>query len=205
MSRHTILLADDHPIFRRGLVEVLEEAGRFDVVAQLGDGLAALAGCRELRPEFALLDISMPELSGLDVLRSLVQKSAPTRVILLTMYDEYVSRAIELGARGYVLKDRAELELLECLERVADGGVFVSPSIAAPRPKEAPSDLRELTPAECRVLRLVAEFKTSREIGEALGVSFRTIQNHRARASDKLGLVGANALLRFALDHREHL
>ncbi len=202
--KQTVLLADDHPIFRRGLATVLEEAGHYDVVAQAGDGRSALEQCRALCPDFAVLDIGMPEMNGLDVLGALAEDTSTTRVVLLTMYDEYVSRAVELGARGYVLKDRAEMELLDCLARVAAGDVFVSSSIAEPRGAGSADDLATLTPTERRVLALVGEFQTSREIGEQLGISFRTVQNHRARAADKLGLSGANALLRFALDHRDH-
>ena len=205
MARRTLLLADDHPIFRRGLVAVLEEAGGYELLAQVNDGQEALDQCRTLRPDLAVLDIGMPELNGLDVLAALAEDETQPRVILLTMYDEYVSRAIELGARGYVLKDRAEMELLGCLEQVAAGGVFVSPAIAEPRDAVRIGDLENLTPAERRVLALVAEFKTSREIAEGLGVSHRTVQNHRARAGEKLGLKGVNALLRFAIDHRELL
>ncbi len=203
--RTRVLLADDHPIFRRGLVDVLEEAGTYEIVDQVGDGQAALERCRALRPDFALLDVSMPKANGLDVLQALQEDENPPAVILLTMYDEYVGRAIELGAKGYVLKDRAEIELLECLERIAAGSVFVSDAVASPRGSNVSPGLDELTAAERRVLRLVAEFKTSREIGEELDVSHRTVQNHRARAAEKLGISGANALLRFVLDHRERI
>ena len=201
----SVLLADDHPIFLRGLREVVELSGQYTIIEVVSDGDKALERCVELRPDFALLDISMPNRSGLDVLAELAPLEGNPTVILLTMYDEYLDRALDLGARGYVLKDRAEMEVLECLERVALGDVFVSASVAAPRAGAAEPSLEELTPTEKRVLSMLATFKTSREIGAELGVSHRTVQNHRARAADKLGLSGPNALLRFAIDHELRL
>lgn len=200
-----VLIADDHPIFRRGLCDVLLEAGGYEIVAQVGDGEAALERCRVLRPDVALLDIEMPGPNGLEILRTLASQPESPAVVLLTMYDEYVAQAIELGARGYVLKDRAELEVVICLEQVRAGRVFVSPALADPRVSGASPGWEELTAAERRVLHLLANFKTSREIAAELGISVRTVQNHRAHAADKLGLRGANALLRFALDHRHLL
>ena len=202
--RNTVLIVDDHPIVRRGLREVLEETGRFEVVAEVDNGDEAIEWCLAKPPTFVLLDIAMPGRSGLSVLEALEPDSAPPHFVLLTMYDEYLDRAIELGARGYVLKDRAELEIVTCLDRVGVGKVYVS----APGGEDHShglDQLTELTSAERRVLSLLAEFKTSRQIGEALGVSHRTVQNQRARAAEKLGLRGTNALLRFAIDHREQL
>ncbi|MGE0321059.1 MAG: response regulator [Polyangiaceae bacterium] len=204
-----VLIADDHPIFRRGLREVLEEDVGFRVVAEAQDGVEALRALRELRPDIAVLDIAMPECDGLEVLTESQGWPDAPRVVLLSVFDKYVERAFELGASGYVLKEDAELELVQCLVAVASGERYVSSTLiesAGPQGQsDAPHPLDQLTETERRVLKLLAEFKTSREIAELLSVSFRTVQNHRASAVRKLGLGGAQALLRYAAAHRERL
>jgi len=205
MMAHSVVIADDHPIFRRGLREVVERDGAFRVVGEAGDGQQALALIRAERPELVLLDISMPELDGLDVLAQLHGWPDPPAAILLTMHDGYLERALELGALGYLLKENAEEEVLACLHDAARGLPHVGagvPRRAAPAPD---GPLALLTATERRILKLLAGLKTSREIGALLSISHRTVQNHCANMTTKLGLRGAKALLRFGLDHLAEL
>lgn len=209
MTTTTVLIADDHPIFRRGLQQVIDEHPEFRVVAEVSDGTQALDGLRRHRPDLAVLDISMPELDGIEVLTQSQTWPDPPRVVLMTMYDDYVDRAMHLGARGYLLKERATDELIECLRRVRAGERFTSEGIDWQPGDDAggatATELAALTATERRVLRLLADFKTSREIGEIMCVSHRTVQNHRANMCNKLGLKGSKALLQFALDHQGQL
>jgi DNA-binding NarL/FixJ family response regulator len=209
VSRLRVLIADDHPIFRRGLRDLVAGHAGFEVVAEVGTGLEALAALRSLRPAIAILDISMPGLDGLEVLAQSRTWPAPPAVVLLTMHDEYAERALAAGAAGYVLKENAEQDILACLEAVAAGRRFVSAGIqgrsTAAGTIEATSALASLTATERRVLRLLSRFKTSREIASVLCVSPRTVQNHRANMCAKLALKGPKALLQFALDHAAEL
>lgn len=203
MNARTVLIADDHPIFRRGLRALLEEDGRFCVIAEAGDGAAALELSRRLAPRFVLLDVSMPGLDGLVVLAELARRPRPPAVALLTMYDEYAQRAVELGASGYLLKENAAAEVVACLLAIEAGDTYVSPELRAE--PGGPDALSCLSAAERRVVSLVAELKTSREIAELLCISTRTVQNHRRNACKKLGLVGDKALLELALRYRPAL
>jgi DNA-binding NarL/FixJ family response regulator len=214
MNRRTVLLADDHPMFRRGLREAVEEAGRYKVVAEAGDGDTAIRQIGLLSPMLAVIDLAMPGRDGLEVLAWLEGRS-PTRAVVLTMYRDaaYVDRAIELGAVGYLVKDDAQDEILRCLDLVCEGEFYLSPGIGLP-PQAAPDPagsgqskglLALLTPAQLAVLRLLAECRTSKEIARTLGISAKTVDNHRTNISARLNLYGANALLRFAVRHRGHL
>jgi DNA-binding NarL/FixJ family response regulator len=153
-----------------------------------------------------VLDIGMPGADGLEVLERLGEWLAPPAVVSLTMYDDYVAPAMRLGAAGYLLKENAEDELVICLEAVLRGERFVSEGVCWSSEKGTVSGpLARLTRAELRILKLIAELKTSREIGGILCVSHRTVQNHRANICAKLGLQGDKALLRFALRYRTEL
>jgi DNA-binding NarL/FixJ family response regulator len=208
-----ILIADDHPIFRQGLSKIVEPDVSFEIVAEAGDGAEALALIQKFQPRIAVLDISMPSMSGLEIVRTLRQKNPPTDFIVLTMFkeEEYFNEAMDLGVMGYILKESAVSDLLGCLHAVAAGKHYVSPLISdylinrnmrlQKLAKEKPG-LSDLTAMERRVLQLIAENKTSREIATQLHISFRTVQNHRTNICAKLGLKGYNKLLQFALEHK---
>ena len=208
-----VFIADDHPIFREGLVRTIERDKSFVVVGQTGDGAEALRLIRELHPDLAVLDVSMPTMDGLEVARRVHQEALLTELVVLTMYKDakYFNAALDLGVRGYVVKDTIATELLSCLKAVTTGQYYISPVIshllversgkASARANAVP--LRDLlTPAELAVLRLVAENKTSKEIGDTLFVSVRTVENHRAHMCQKLGIKGHNRLLQFALENK---
>jgi len=211
-----VLIADDHPIFREGLVRAIERDGTFRIIAQCGDGGEALRLIRELRPDVAVLDIAMPVLSGLDIVKSASRDKLTTAFIVLTMYNEerYFNEAMDAGVRGYVLKDSVATELIASLRAVAAGEYYISPTISTQlidRNTKLKSlsqmlpALGSLTPTERRILRLLSLNKTSREIAGELSVSVRTIENHRTHICAKLGLKGHNQLLLLAIRHRSLL
>ncbi len=214
--QHTILIADDHPLIRKGLKEVIEEHQQFKVIAEASDGESALRLIEELQPELAILDHNMPKLSGLDVLKAINSKRLPVRAIMLTMHKEEdaFDRAMELGAMGFLLKDNALTDIITCLTMVAEGKQYISPhmsSLLLKRQTGQPSDtdtrlqLVQLTASERKILSLVAQNKSSKEIAEQLFISVRTVDNHRANICSKLNLNGPNALLRFVLENKELL
>jgi len=212
-QRTTVLIVDDHPLFRSGLRQVIAEDSRFELIGETGDGEAALQLIREKKPDVAVLDVNLPGLSGLEIARKLKDKRLPTRVIMLTMHkdEETCNRALDIGAKGFVLKENAVEEILKAIAAVAGGEHYLSSTIsgylvrrrnraetlAAKKP-----GLDDLTKAERRILKLIAEKKTSRQIGAELFISPRTVEAHRANISAKLELRGSHSLLQFALENR---
>jgi DNA-binding NarL/FixJ family response regulator len=207
----TVVVADDHPVFRSGLMDVLHTDAAFRVVGEAGDGEAALALVRRHRPRIALLDLEMPKASGLAVAEAVRHEDLGAEVVILTMYKDagMFRRALDVGAKGYVLKDSAATDIVACLHMVANGRAYISPALSsellerrASLPVAELASLVELTPAERRVLRLIAQGKTSSEIAATLAISVKTVENHRSHICRKLGLRGPQALLRFALEHK---
>jgi DNA-binding NarL/FixJ family response regulator len=211
-----VVIADDHPIFREGLVRTIDRHRSFLVVGEAADGGEALRLITEVHPDVAVLDVSMPVMDGLEVARRAHQSALPTQLVILTMYKDaaYFNAALDLGVRGYVVKDDAVAQLMACLAAVGAGETYVSPSFShlmaerygsgGMHGKDRP--LREqLTPAELSILRMVSENRTSKEIAEKLYVSVRTVENHRMHMCVKLGLKGPHALLQFALENRSVL
>ncbi len=210
----TIVVADDHPLFRRGLLEVLEPDRSFQIVGEASDGESALALVRGRRPQIALLDISMPRITGLEVAEIIRDEQLGAAVVLLTMYREagIFRRAVDLGVKGYILKDSAVMEIVACLHMVAHGRAYISPALSTELLEHhtelntpAFVALSELTPAEQPILQLIARGMTSAEIAGALGKSVKTIENQRSHICQKLGLSGPQALLRFALENKDLL
>jgi DNA-binding NarL/FixJ family response regulator len=202
---HTVLLADDHPIFLRGLVELIATTSAFSVVGQAENGEQAVAGIQRLQPDIAILDLAMPGMGGLDVLLKAQQWAYQPRFVILTLYDDagYLNKALEYGAMGYVLKDNAESEIINCLRMISTGKHYISPSVSWQLVENRGRDptresIDSLTPTERKVFDLVSEFRSNQEIARLLCVSIRTVQNHRAHICQKLGLRGPQALTRFA-------
>lgn len=214
--RIKVLIVDDHPLFRQGLRQVIVADSRFELIAEAGDGVTALQLIQEKKPDVAALDVNLPGLSGLEIARKLQDKRLATRIIILTMYkeEETFNRAMDLGVTGFVLKENAVEDILNGIAAVAKGEHYLSPSIsgylvrrrsraealAAKKP-----GLEDLTKAELRILKLIAEKKTSRQIAAELFVSPRTVEAHRANISTKLKLHGSHSLLHFALENRAAL
>lgn len=211
-----ILIADDHPIFRKGLCEVIAEDRTLRLVDQAADGETALRLIHQHRPAIAILDIQMPRRSGLDVARVLFQQRSPVRIILLTMYEDedLFNEAIDLGVGAYVLKENTVSDLHNAIRCISDGRLFVSPSLAgfllrrrdaAARLKQEKPGLELLTPTERRVLALISQDQTTKEIADTLGISARTVDSHRQNISHKLHLSGSHSLLKFAYANRSRL
>lgn len=207
-----LLIADDHPIVRKGLVAAIADETGIKVIAEAQSGEEALQLIREHKPDVAVLDIDMPKLDGLSVAREVSKLSLRTRIIFLTLHKDVdlFRAAIQAGASGYLLKDSAMQELVEGVKTVFSGRQFVSAAIVSlfatvpemPAAKPQYNLLENLTPTERQILKLIADGKSSKEIGEELSIHYRTVENHRTNICRKLGIEGANALLRFALQYK---
>jgi DNA-binding NarL/FixJ family response regulator len=211
-----VLIADDHPIFRQGLRQIIETGPQLRVVAEAADGQQALQRLQQGRAEVAVLDLSMPVQDGLAVARAVRQQRLAVGLVLLTMHkdEHYLNAALDLGVQGYVLKDSAATEIIECIEAVVAGREYVSPALSSfliRRGRRADAlaqqkpALEQLTPTERRVLQLIAAGQTSREIAAALHIGVRTVEHHRNNIALKLELHGSHALLKFAVQHQSEL
>ena len=198
-----VLLADDHLSFCQSLRVILEQEG-FRVVGEAADGQEAVRLARALRPEVAVLDVSMPLLNGVDAAREIQGACPRTRTILLTMHaeDQYVLQALKGGVQGYVLKKQAVTDLVQAIQEVCGGNVYLSPGVSAAvleacGSKKYHGDL--LTSREKEVLQLVAEGKTTKEIAALLGVSVKTVESHRTHVMRKLDIHETASLVRYAI------
>jgi DNA-binding NarL/FixJ family response regulator len=203
-----ILLADDHPVVRRGLLQFFDDVDDFDVVAECGDGEAALDAARRLAPDVVIVDLRMPILSGMDVLRRLRADARMPAVILLAgnISDDEVVEAMRLGAKGVVLKEMAPTLLVQCIRKVAAGGVWLEKE-AIGRALEKlfqRDDSRAratLTPREIEIVRMVAQGMGNREVGERLFISGGTVKTHLHAIYEKLGLKGRVQLSTYAREN----
>lgn len=211
-----LLVADDHPVFRKGLMDVLSGDPALEVVKEAGDGAEALRFIQELRPDVAVLDIEMPQLGGIEVAAKIQEQRLPVELIFITAYKdpETFDEAMNLGVKGYVLKESAVTDIVAGIKAVARGERYISPSLTGLllRRAESARTLREerpgletLTPAERRILKSISLDRTTKEIADDLSVSYRTVENHRANMARKLGLQGSHSLLKFAYDNKSRL
>jgi DNA-binding NarL/FixJ family response regulator len=207
-----ILLADDHVMFRRGVRKIIQGMDAVEVVGEAGDGLELLQLLKELTPHLVIMDISMPNLRGLEATREIKILDAEIKVLILTMHKdrEYLYHALTAGAEGYLLKEDADEELLSAIETLRHGGTFISPLLSTQmadifvekfRPgresRTAPEEL--LTVREREIIKLIAEGKSSKEIGQLLFISSRTVQHHRANIMKKLGAKKTADLVKYAI------
>ncbi len=211
-EQRTILIADDHPIFRSGVRQSLEKQSDIRIIGEAENGEDALTMILDLKPDVAILDIQMPKMTGLELAHRAERLNLGTKIVLLTMVDDrkIFLDAIECGVMGYVLKDSAVAELHRAVASVCSDRHYVSPSLSGllvERRKQGtlPTELGNLTPAELQILRLIADLKSNQEIADELAVSKRTVENHRVNISRKLNLTGSNAILRFALKHKAEM
>lgn len=198
-----VVLADNHALVRQGLKALLEREG-FQVAGEASDGQELIRVVGTVRPEIAILDISMPILNGIEAAREL-QKSSPTKAILLTRHDEdqYVTEALRAGVKGYVLKSQAATDLVHAIREVSRGGIYLSPDISRTvlgaflSKTDLPAD--PLTSRERQVLQLVGEGKSTKEVASVLGISTKTAESHRTRLMQKLDIHETASLVRYAI------
>lgn len=200
-----VLIADDHGLVRSGLRILLESQDGIEVIAEADNGADARDIAVRERPDLAILDVKMPRLNGLEATRAIREQAPDVAVLILSMHDEerYLFEALKAGAAGYVLKRRADTDLLEAIEAVRRGEPFLTPEAQQVLIKDVldrgESREEELTPRELQVVKLVAEAHTNKEIAELLGLSDKTIENHRANAMRKLGMRDRVELVRYAI------
>jgi DNA-binding NarL/FixJ family response regulator len=200
-----VLIADDHGIVRSGLRMLIERQGDMSVVAEADDGVDALELTQAERPDVAVLDVSMPRMTGLQAAREIRAYSPDTRVLLLSMHDEerYFFEGLEAGAAGYVLKRAADTDLIDALRTVAEGRTFLSGDAQELLMREWREGRAEpddpLTPRELEVVKLIAEAYTNRQIAETLKLSEKTVESHRANVLSKLGMRDRVELVRYAI------
>jgi DNA-binding NarL/FixJ family response regulator len=199
-----IVLADDHVLVRQGLKSLLEREG-FQVVAEASDGQEALCHVKSLQPDIVVMDISMPTLNGMNAAREMSRSSPKTKIILLTQHDEgqYISEALEVGVKGYVLKNQVASDLLLAIRQVSRGQVYLSPGVSsavmeAYRSKSEKSK-NPLTLRERQVLQLIAEGKSTKDVASLLGISVKTAESHRTRLMQKLNIHETASLVLYAV------
>jgi len=207
------MIADDHPVFRQGLRQVIEADPHLKIVAEAVDGETTLEQLPQCGAEIVVLDVDMPNKDGFEVARAIRAQRLPVAVIFLTMHkdERFFNAALDLGVKGYVLKDSAVTEIIGSIKAVANGQEYVSPALTTyllnrgrrvvALVAQQPA-LSHLTATERRILKLIAEYKTSKDIADELCLSARTIEHHRANLCEKLGLKGSHALLKFAVAHQ---
>jgi len=200
-----ILLADDHTMVRQGFRLILGSQPDMEITGEAGDGRQALELAGVLKPDVVVMDVAMPELNGIEATRRMAEVSPRTRVLALSMHKDsvYVREILRAGARGYLLKDSIDSDLLAAVRAVARGDAYLSPSVSdavlSDYRKHVTDPLDLLTSREREVLQLIAEGKTNKEIANALHLSVYTVDAHRGRIMEKLNLHSAGELVRFAL------
>ena len=197
-----ILVVDDHTIVRQGLVALLSGVPGFSVVADCGTGLLAVSLAEKHAPDIVLLDLSLPDMNGVEVIHELGSRVPAARVVVLTMHADpnYARPALRAGAAGYLIKGSDIGDLVEAIRKAVEGETHLSPVVAAMLIDSPPSAFCDrLSPREEEVLRLVAQGKTSREVGQLLEISPRTVENHRRNIMEKLGVNDVVSLTRAAI------
>ena len=209
-----IFIADDHPIFRGGLRQLIALELNMEVVGEAKDGAEAIERLLRCQADVALLDIDMPKASGFDVLTALREKGVKLQFIFLTMHkdEQFLNAALDLGVRGFLVKDSAAEEVIDCINAVVNGEEFISPQLTGfllKRIRQAQttpaktSQFDQLTPTERKVLKLIAAYKTNKEIAAELNMGVRTVEQHRLNISEKFDLKGRHALMKFASENIE--
>lgn len=215
-TKRKIFIADDHTLFREGLIKILENEPVNEIIGSAGNGIDALNKILNLKPDIAVLDIEMPGKSGLEILNETKEMKLPTVFVILTMYtdEEYLEKAMSCGAKGYLLKDSTVDEINFCLNAILGGKYFISNKLTDYLIKNSKNklhsneiniQLNKLTHSEKQILKLLSEKKTSTQIAEELFVSYRTVQKHRQNISAKFGFQGYNKLLLYAIENKKHI
>jgi len=212
MRKIRVLLVDDHTVVRQGLRRILETDEEIEIVGEAGDGRTATEMVQRLHPNVVVMDIALPELNGIEATRQIMKRNEGTKVLILTMHsdDVCVRQSLKAGARGYLLKDSEDLDLLKAVKAIGRGGSFFSPAVSKvllegylgdAGGQEVEDNLALLTDREREVLQLIAEGRNMKEIGDRLGISARTAETHRARIMTKLEIHDVAGLVRYAIKH----
>ncbi|MCK5853303.1 response regulator transcription factor [bacterium] len=214
--KHKVIIVDDHPIVREGLINLVRQDENFIIVGFSGDGAKVIPLIETTQPDIIILDISLPNVNGLEIVRQMKKEKLGGEVVILTMFKEeaYFDEAMNLGVKGYLLKENALAELIDCLHKVADGRHYICPELSdflIDRHEKTESfnlnnsKLKNLSDSEKKVLELISQNLTSKEIADQLTISLRTVQNHRSNICHKLGFHGYHRLLQFALENKQYL
>ncbi|MCK9374603.1 MAG: response regulator transcription factor [Syntrophobacterales bacterium] len=205
---YNIVLAEDHILVREGIKKIIEGFPGLKVVGEVGDGSELLELLKSLTVDMAIIDITMPSLPGIEATREIKKAYPGVKVLILTMHKkkEYLNNAIAAGIDGYLLKEDAPKELLNAIDKIRQGMIYVSPLLSGDlanlyvrSQRQSAEDAEPLSPREIEIIKLIAEGKSSKEIAEILFLSFRTIQNHRTRIMKKLNLKKNTDLVRYAI------
>jgi len=210
-DKKTVFIAEDHQLFRDGLKAMLAAKDGLEVIGEARDGLEAINSIKKKQPDLLLLDLSMPRLSGISVIKELRRQFTGMRILVLTIHesDQYVIETFEAGANGYCIKDASREELLLAINSILNGKTYISPGIAdnvmegyleGHKKIKSKSSWENLTHREREVLKLLAEGYTNKQIGDLLNISVKTVEKHRANIMQKLNLHNAAALTAFAID-----
>jgi len=212
-KRYRVILADDHVLVRRGLRRILEENQTLEIHGEVGDGLELLSLLNKTNPDMVILDVSMPNLRGIEAIPEIHRVRQDIKVLILTMHneEEYLYQAISAGADGYLLKEDAEKELFSAIENIRNGRIYISPSLTDQsmqnwarirRGEDSIEATQPLTVRQREILKLIAEGKSNKEIGDLLCISVRTVERHRANMMSKLNVRKTAELVQYAL--RKH-
>jgi DNA-binding NarL/FixJ family response regulator len=212
MEPYRLVLVDDHAMFRKAIKKILEERGDLEVIGEANDGFLLLELLKKVTPDAVILDISMPNIRGIEATREIKSIHPEVKILILTMHKrkEYLYHCLSAGAEGYLLKEDADTELYAAIKKIKDGGVYISPILS----RELTDDLAQmcrgdlkipfdkLTSREREVTKLIAEGKKNREIADMLYISTRTVENHRANILKKLKLNNTSQLVYYAIQNR---
>ncbi len=210
MAKIRVLIVDDHALFREGIRLILQNQGSIEVIGEAADGAEAIEAARALKPDVVLMDVSMPGMDGLRAARQIKQECPQTQVLMLTMHesDDYFFHSLSAGASGYVLKEAASADLVAAIQSVAQGQVFLYPSVASKLvtdylsragTPEARDQYQRLTAREQEILLLIGEGRSDKEIARQLAISSNTVQSHRWNIMEKLDLHNRAELIKYAI------
>jgi len=212
MCAVSVLIADDHEVVRRGLRALVQEQPGWQVVAEAANGRDAVAKANELKPDIAILDITMPSLNGLDATKQIAKLSPRTKVLILSIHesDQLIQKVLDAGARGYILKADAGRDFIKAVKALLSNRTFFTPKLAqklmdvslGKRPKASEEVVSQITGREREVVQLLAEGKSSKEIATILGIAFKTAETHRANLMRKLNCHSVTEIVRYAIRNR---